>query len=287
MNAAHQPLRITLLTLLFLTIMHPLPSDARTLDARTLYKQVQGSVVRVICDTGNAISEGTGFFVGDGSLVATNHHVVEGARSIDVETNDGETQHSLRLVYADRRQDLALIRVQHPGTALPLAETPPEVGQEVMTIGHPLGLENSISLGVVSGLRTQEGVSLVQTTAAISHGNSGGPLLDEQGQVLGINTFYYDGGQNLNFAVAVTHLAGMLSRDLSGSGTGGTPPGQAQGTGNSSGAKDRINQQENPAPSSPRPPRQTTPSPDNGKGIINDHQHHQDGNASQGSIRRR
>ncbi|WP_022663511.1 S1C family serine protease [Paucidesulfovibrio longus] len=185
-------------------------SSSFALDARALYKQVKGSVVLVACQTSEGLAEGTGFYVGDGSLIATNSHVIKGASIIVLKSDSGDLQVPVDLVDMDLKRDLVLLRVEQPGTPLFLVPRLPEVGEEVLTVGNPMGLEQSISLGVISGLREIKGVRYVQTTAAISHGNSGGPLLNESGGVVGINTFYVSEGQNLNFAVSSIHLLRML-----------------------------------------------------------------------------
>ena len=93
-----------------------------------------------------------------------------------------------------------------------LQEPEVEVGDHVVTIGAPLGLENTVSEGIVSALRESNGVSIIQTTASISPGSSGGPLLNDYGQVIGLTTAFAKNGQNLNFAVSSKYIIELLNR---------------------------------------------------------------------------
>ena len=174
------------------------------LEAQTPDGKVQGSgVVYDSKSRGEYLTwEGEKSVVREGpiSYVVTNAHVVENARSVLV-LHHGAT-YKATVEWADDEVDLASLIVC--GTALPA--TAPysaaqlKVGERVFAIGSPLGLENSISEGIISGKRPENGVILLQTTAAISHGSSGGGLFDVKGRLVGITTFKIKGGENLNFA---------------------------------------------------------------------------------------
>lgn len=149
------------------------------------------------------VTEGSGFFVSD-HLVVTSYHVIEGLRSIGVETYDGRRYRVLKVVAANPHKDFAVLKI---GGMAPLALKPAgreHVGDEVFTLGAPMGMPDSVSNGIVSQLRRgPSGEPLIQHTAPISPGSSGGPLLDAYGNVLGLNNFSVGEGQNVNFALDI------------------------------------------------------------------------------------
>lgn len=168
-----------------------------------------------------SVAEGSGFVLDEDGRIVTNDHVVEGATEIDVAFADG-TKADATLLATDPLLDLAVIQVDvDAATLAPLrlgeAETL-RVGEAVVAIGSPFGLERSVSAGIVSALGRQitapNGFTLsnaIQTDAAINHGNSGGPLLDEDGQVIGVSAQIADSGVDANvgigFAVALDEAA--------------------------------------------------------------------------------
>ena len=142
---------------------------------------------------------GSGFLVSPDGYILTNHHVVEGATKLEVEMNDGN-EYDARVIGSDPSIDLALIKIDSEGKRFPYVTLGDSeslrVGEWVLAIGNPLGLEYTVTAGVVSAKSrnlaigaTLPGVaSFIQTDAAINKGNSGGPLLNSSGQVVGINT---------------------------------------------------------------------------------------------------
>lgn len=164
-----------------------------------------------------AVSEGSGFVLDRSGRILTNQHVVGEAAKIHVSFADGTKVHATVLA-ADPLLDLAVLQVDVPASALhPLAFGSSDslaLGDFVVAIGNPFDLERSVSVGVVSGLHRQmtspNGFTIwnaVQTDAAINHGNSGGPLLDARGRVVGVNAQIADSGVDANvgvgFAVAI------------------------------------------------------------------------------------
>lgn len=177
------------------------------------------------------VAQGTGFEIDSNGDIATNAHVVEGANSISVETNDGKT-HRATLVGSDATTDVAVIRIDAGGSSLhPLTfgdSTALQVGDPVVAIGDPFGLADSVSAGIVSALgRTITSPDnhpiqdAIQTDAAVNHGNSGGPLFNGQGQVIGITSQIYaddstSGNVGIGFAVpsaTVERIANELIAD--------------------------------------------------------------------------
>ncbi len=166
---------------------------------------------------------GSGFLIDDGGRILTNFHVVSGnAKAIEVTLAD-KSQYTARLLGYDQRNDMALIKVQPRGKApflKPGDSTGLQVGQKVLAIGNPFGLEGTLTTGIISSLnrtiRDENGNALedmIQTDAAINPGNSGGPLLDSQGNVIGINTAIYGPGSNIGigFAIPINRAKSMLS----------------------------------------------------------------------------
>jgi serine protease Do len=159
---------------------------------------------------------GTGFIIDAGGYILTNHHVVEGAERIMVQLADGRTLRAER-VGADPDTDIALIRVELPGP-LPFVTLGDSdglrVGEWVLAIGNPLAYEHTVTVGVVSFIgRKLFDTSLdryIQTDAAINLGNSGGPLINGRGEVIGINSAVSSRGSNIGFAVPINQASAIL-----------------------------------------------------------------------------
>lgn len=173
-------------------------------------------------------SRGTGFFVRP-DLIVTNDHVVAGASAVTVRLHDGSGR-AARVERTVADVDLALLRLSGAGspTVLPLGRSAGvRPGQEVIAIGSALGLQNTVTRGIVSAQRRAGSVVLLQTDAAINPGNSGGPLLDRQGVVVGVTTLKMGGqAEGLGFAVAADHVAALVDGQSSTqvAVAAGTPP---------------------------------------------------------------
>lgn len=156
---------------------------------------------------------GSAFFV-DRDRLLTNHHVIVGQSYVKLRLSDNSTLDA-RIVATAPDYDLAVLRLMQPGpdrAFLPLG-TIREVrqGQEALAIGTPLGVfQNTVTRGIVSSLRQLDKVVVLQTDTALNPGNSGGPLIDRAGRVIGINTMGFRGSQGLNFAVAIDHAKALM-----------------------------------------------------------------------------
>jgi S1-C subfamily serine protease len=185
-------------------------------------QEVREASVVVLSDAG----QGSGFFVrsGQGILVVTNFHVVNDAAQLVIKRHDG-AQYQVTAAQLFPETDLALLWCAGLPSDQPVLELrgqPPRVGEPCYVYGAPLGLSDSLTQGIVSALRTPSELQalgplsatlqLLQTDAAISPGNSGGPILDANGQVIGIATMTRLGGQNLNFGVCATEVAARIQR---------------------------------------------------------------------------
>ena len=168
-------------------------------------------------------SSGSGFFISATGEILTNHHVIEDADQIRVRlANDDE--YSAEVVGLDPATDIALLRVIEPDRefdALALGNSAEvRVGEWVMAAGNPLNMEHTVTVGVVSAKGRSLGLSaesssfenFIQTDAAINFGNSGGPLVDLRGNVVGINTAINAAGQNIGFAIPIDVASRILSQ---------------------------------------------------------------------------
>ncbi len=178
-----------------------------------IFVQVSPSVVVVdIFDAkGKFIGQGSGAVIGAGQVI-TNCHVAQKSKNLQVRQS-GKT-FKATLQYADPNRDLCQLSVpdlQAPPVALGTAKKL-RVGQRVYAIGAPQGLELTLSEGLISSLRPYEGSQYIQTSAAISPGSSGGGLFDDQGRLIGITTFQFIEGQNLNFALPVDWIGELPKR---------------------------------------------------------------------------
>jgi hypothetical protein len=158
---------------------------------------------------------GTGFVVDGGAgLVATNRHVILGATQITITLPDGKELQPAQIRGLSSAEDLAVLVVgrKFPHALELRTDPPPQPGEEVLALGHPLGLSNTVTEGIVSGLREVEGQRMIQTSAAISGGNSGGPLVDRDGRVLGVVTWKVSdvSVEGLGFATAASSLRSIL-----------------------------------------------------------------------------
>ncbi len=211
------PIRLSVKSLSAVLLLACLARAQQTEDPSQIYKIASPSVGSLVAldSKGLVIWSGTAFFVSaDGKLI-TNYHVIDHAPRLVLRLQDG-TEHAVTFVLAtDKDKDLAFMQLDaEKSSFLPLAcARPPAIGSTVFTIGNPLGmLENTFAQGIISGIRKVDGNALLQTSAPISHGSSGGPLLNEFGEVVGVTTATMGEGQNLNFAVPVAEVCELISK---------------------------------------------------------------------------
>ena len=162
----------------------------------------------------SGVGSGTGFVAEKSGLIFTNRHVVQSKKSVDISYADG-TETTASVIFRDREKDLAILRpsIARVKSPLPLCySTFPKPGEEVFALGNPQGLANTVTRGIVSSIRraegefravVPEGTTLIQTDAAVNPGNSGGPLLNTNGEVVGMVTFKRSAGEGLNFALSI------------------------------------------------------------------------------------
>ena len=208
-------------------------------DIASVVGKVSPSVVSVITSTqsrspyyGSQSEEGagTGIIVGKDGYILTNKHVVNAVDTVVIVLADGTKYDNVKVIGTDPLNDVAFLKIPNVSD-LPAAElgdsTSIRVGQKVIAIGNSLGqYENTVTSGIISGTNRQVSAAsgesvetlsdLIQTDAAINPGNSGGPLLNLQGQVIGINTAIAEDAQGIGFAVPIGSAKGMLKEVLAG-----------------------------------------------------------------------
>ncbi len=205
----------------------PVASSSAPLSVNQIYRKAYRGVVEITVESNSGgqqtpfgggsqktQAEGSGWVYDDQGHIVTNEHVVDGATSISVQFWNGKTYRA-HLVGADKTTDLAVIKVDAPSSQLyPLSvgsSTDLQVGDGVVAIGSPFGLEETVTSGIVSALHrsisSQTNFTItnaIQTDAAINHGNSGGPLLDSQGRVVGVNSqIKSESGDNAGVGFAI------------------------------------------------------------------------------------
>ena len=220
------------------------PNTARPANLSASIEEMVDRVMPAVVLIETTGGRGSGFYVRHDTLI-TNAHVVQNDSYVTLRRMDGSSVNA-RVETKSPALDLAILKVATPSTsqaviAMGSAQSL-KPGQEIIVIGSALGtLQNSVSRGIVSGLRTAGGATLVQTDAATNPGNSGGPMLDRNGTVIGITTMGYKGAQGLNFGVAIEHARDLLDGKNTNLGsTGGLSDIQSQSKGSES---DRQQQQ--------------------------------------------
>ena len=197
-------------------------AETETIDLKALAKKARPAVMLLVVSdsSGKEIATGTGFLVSSDGKLITNHHVIEGAASTVAKAENGGLFPVEGVLADDPKNDLVLLKLKGKDLPfLPLGNSDKiEVGTRIAVIGSPLGLEGSVSEGIVSAVRNLPGKSLLlQITAAISHGSSGSPVLNGNGEVLGVAASQIVEGQSINFAIPI-ELAKQCLNQISPSG---------------------------------------------------------------------
>lgn len=169
---------------------------------------IQPAVVVVETDEGL----GSGFIIKPDGVIVTNHHVVANAKEMAVKLPSGEVYKNVYLLSSDPTNDLAFLKIEAVDLpTIPLGNSNNvQVGDEVLLVGAPKGLDQTASNGLISGIRIDNGVRVLQTSAAASPGSSGGPLLNQSGEAVGVMSFKILNGENLNFAIPINYVRGKL-----------------------------------------------------------------------------
>ena len=181
-------------------------------------EKISQSVVKLTCydEFGKEYASGSGFFAFESNLIVTNYHVIEGNVYSIKASSDGKEFEVDYLVNYNERYDLALLSVDPTELSHANAEFEPlpigdssvvKVSEHITAIGVPLGISKTVSDGMISGFYEDSGVKLIQFTAPISHGSSGGALLNDKGEVIGITSASFSSGQNFNLTVPSSYIS--------------------------------------------------------------------------------
>jgi S1-C subfamily serine protease len=238
------------LVCVILVALPPSPAHAQDSDRpaapslEELAERVTPAVVLIDVRTASDSRQGSGFLIDPSGIIVTNYHVIRDARSASVKLASGDIYDQVSILAQDQRRDIAVIRIAgFEMPTLPLGNSDAvRIGTPVVLVGSPLGLENTVSTGIVSGRRQEpEGFQLLQITAPASQGSSGGAVLSADGNVIGVAVSQLRSGQNLNFAVPINYARGILQQ------VGETPPVRVLGPMSAAGAEapDRMTARSN------------------------------------------
>jgi len=197
-------------------------SGSRKLTFQEIYRRVIPSVVSIVSTLQTGSASGTGIIMSEDGYIITNYHVVEDSSAISVTLENGD-EFSAALVGSDEQSDLAVLKIDAESlTAAEFGDSDAlEVGDTVLAIGNPLGtdLKGTLTDGIISAINRDiivdgREMTLLQTNAALNSGNSGGPLINIYGQIIGINTMkissYYSSVEGLGFAIPISTAKGII-----------------------------------------------------------------------------
>lgn len=166
---------------------------------------------------GSPSGEGSGFFIDEKGTCLTNYHVLDGATKAILKTSEGTEFEIDSVLISNKRKDIIKFNIKNPDqnrfAYLRFANSDLKQGDKVYNVSSPVGLEQTVSDGIVSALRSDSHGEIVQVTAPISPGSSGSAIVDEKGDVIAIATFLHKGGQNLNFGVKLSDDILALIKD--------------------------------------------------------------------------
>lgn len=183
------------------TVIDDKRPKTKKLSAEEVYAKCSDATVQVNTDLGL----GSGFFISSGKIV-TNYHVIEGASSIKVQLNDERTYDVEYILGYSKELDIAILSIPIETEYLPINSYSLKAGETIYAIGSPLGLTNTFTNGIISNIsRIDNNVEYIQVNAAITNGNSGGPLINAYGEVIGINSMGIE-GKDLNFAINIYQI---------------------------------------------------------------------------------
>jgi len=198
---------IGVIAVIALTLSLPL----RFNDNKASLKTIDDAMVKIVCydPLDNIVSTGSGFFYKDDSHIVTNYHVIDGAYKIEYITNDERKYNVEYIYYYSSEMDIAVLGATNQVNEykyLKAGSSNVEKGKKIFAIGSPLGIQNVLSEGIISGNYMIDGINAIQFTAPISSGSSGGALVDAKGEVIGITFASNEAGQNINLAIPIELL---------------------------------------------------------------------------------
>lgn len=206
-------LSLAMTILLMLLCVTACSTEPQKLTGEEIYSKISPSTVEVSAESDYVSSLGTGFYIDDVGTVVTNYHVIEDCVSAYVTTSDGGTYEVKNVIGYSEELDIALLATSKTNSDAVETCTSVTTGETVYVLGSSLGLTGTFSEGLVSTAeRDVGGIPYIQISAPISHGNSGGPVVNTMGQVVGIASAGFEDGQNLNLALPISVLD-QISKD--------------------------------------------------------------------------
>jgi len=205
-------MRHFLMANIFLIILYISAITVRAQELTQVVKKVSPATVTILTydKNGEIIGQGSGFFISKDGDIITNRHVLTDAHRADIKTANGKVYHIAKIVAENKEADIVRAKVNIPESVhyLSLIYSSPEVGERIVVVGNPLGLEQTVSDGIVSAIREiPKFGKIYQITAPVSSGSSGSPVVNIKGEVIGVATFQLVEGQNLNFAIPSEYIS--------------------------------------------------------------------------------
>lgn len=180
-----------------------------------IFERKSDAVVLIAVESPDGDRLGSGFAISRDGKIVTNYHVLKGARKVLVKLKNGSAFLPKRIINIDPAKDIAVIQIDK-GTPVYFTlgdSNKATAGERVLTIGNPQGLESTVADGLISSIRMNDsGMKIFQISVPLSNGSSGGPLIDLNGEVIGITTAAMNDGQNLNFAVPINYVRILLRK---------------------------------------------------------------------------
>jgi S1-C subfamily serine protease len=200
-------------SLVVFPIISPAADESETISK--IFKEKSDAVVMIAVASSEGDRLGSGFFISRNGKIVTNYHLIRRARKIVIKLKSGLAFVPRRVINLEPEKDIAVIQIEADSPVYFKMGNSNSViiGQKVLTIGNPQGLESTVSDGLISSIRVNEfGMKMFQVSVPLSTGSSGGPLIDLNGEVIGITTAGMSNGQNLNFAVPINYVQILLRK---------------------------------------------------------------------------
>lgn len=200
------------LTVVFMLCLCACGQNEKELSAEEIYNSVSSSVVAITAESSDIVSSGTGFFFNMSNVVVTNYHVIDNCTHATITLSNGEKYSVKRVLGYNKEKDIAILEVDYSqGVPIEIRTECVNTGETVYAIGNSLGfLEGSFSDGIVSKEQREiNGKAYIQTTASVTSGNSGGPLIDKNGKVVGIISAGFGEGLDLNLAIPIAEAVSI------------------------------------------------------------------------------
>ncbi|HOF15870.1 MAG TPA: serine protease [Bacteroidales bacterium] len=185
-------------------------SNLQKTDLSVLYEKLKNSVFVIYTTDDETIQQGTAFLIDANGVCVSNYHVFDGLTNGVIENSYGDRYHIESIIYSNRENDLIIFKIPIQNnyiSPLTISTSSPKIGEECFTIGNPMGFNQTISKGIISGFRNNQ--KMIQITAEITYGSSGGPLFNNVGEVVGITSSGI-GDANLNFAVNINQIPSYI-----------------------------------------------------------------------------